>query len=56
MAKIREVSKLLSRAGLWETRSLQAAAKGDLNRAGNLRTKALQLTEKARRLEQSESK
>ncbi|MCM3594123.1 hypothetical protein M4D58_26620 [Brevibacillus borstelensis] len=56
MAKKREVSKLLSRAGLWETRSKQAAAKGDLNRAGKLRTKALQLAAKAQRLEQSESK
>jgi hypothetical protein len=56
MAKNREVSKLLNRAGLWETRSLQAAAKGDLNRAGNLRTKALQLAAKAQRLEQSENK
>ncbi|WP_379397868.1 hypothetical protein [Paenibacillus lentus] len=48
----REVSKLLNRAGLWETRSKQAAAKGDHNRAGRLRTKALQLATEARRLEE----
>ncbi|MNJ32047.1 hypothetical protein D3C77_267020 [compost metagenome] len=50
----RAVSKLLNRSGLWETRSKQAAAKGDHDRAGRLRTKALQLAAEARRLEEKE--
>ncbi|BFH11004.1 hypothetical protein J6TS7_57840 [Paenibacillus dendritiformis] len=54
MEKGREVSKLYERAGLWETRSKQAALKGDYNRAGRLRTKALQLAAKARRLEEKD--
>ncbi|MDF2648234.1 MAG: hypothetical protein K0Q73_4039 [Paenibacillus sp.] len=48
MANGREVINLLNRAGLWETRSKQAALRGDYDRAGRLRTKALQLAEKAR--------
>ncbi|MDC0764273.1 hypothetical protein POF51_26490 [Brevibacillus sp. AG] len=56
MSKSREVNKLLNRAGLWETRSKRAALKGDLDRSGDLRTKAMQLAAKARRLEQAESK
>lgn len=42
-----EVSKLQNRAGLWTTRAMQAAAKGDLNRAGDLRTKAMKLSAQA---------
>lgn len=45
------ISKLHDRAGLWETRSQQASAKGDLDRAGRHRTKAMQLMAQARRLE-----
>lgn len=50
----REVSKLLDRAGLWETRSKRASLKGDYDRAGRLRTKALQLAAKARRIEEKQ--
>lgn len=42
-----EVSKLDNRSGLWTTRAMQAAAKGDLNRAGDLRTKAMRLSVQA---------
>lgn len=49
----REVNKLLGRAGHWETKSKQAAAKGDYDRAGRLRTKAMQLLTKAQRLKES---
>ncbi|MDX8359808.1 MULTISPECIES: hypothetical protein [Bacillaceae] len=47
-----KVNKLLDRAGLWETWSKRAEAKGDYDRAGNLRTKALQLKAEARRIEE----
>ena len=47
----KKVEKLLDRAGLWETRSKQAALKGELDRAGTLRTKAMQLAAEARRIE-----
>jgi len=47
----KKAEKLLDRAGLWETRSKQAAAKGDYDRAGNLRTKAFQLAAEARRID-----
>ncbi|KQY90960.1 hypothetical protein ASD24_24500 [Paenibacillus sp. Root52] len=50
--KKKSVMKLLERAGLWETRSLQAAARGDFDRSGRLRTKALQLARDAERAEQ----
>lgn len=36
-------SKLYDRAGLWQTRALQALAKRDHNHSGRLRTKSLQL-------------
>lgn len=49
-----KVTKFLDRAGLWETRSKRAALKGDLDRAGRLRTKALQLAAKAKALENGE--
>lgn len=42
-----EVSKLQDRAGLWSTRAMLAASKGDLNRAGDLRTKAMRLSAQA---------
>lgn len=48
----RKVGRLLDRAGLWETRSMQAALKGDYDRVGRLRTKALQLSIEARRIEE----
>lgn len=48
----KEVERLLNRAGLWETRSKQAALKGDYGRAGRLRSKALQLAAEARRIEE----
>lgn len=53
MSKIREITKLYDRAGLWETKSQRALLKGDYDRAGRLRTKSLQLLAKARRLEKS---
>lgn len=56
MAKGREVSELLNRAGLWETRSKQASLKGDYDRAGRLRTMSLQLSAKARELEEADAK
>ncbi len=43
-----KAEKLHDRAGLWETRSKQAALKGENDRAGRLRTKALQLADRAR--------
>ncbi|MBY3621280.1 hypothetical protein HGO21_17150 [Acinetobacter sp. CUI P1] len=49
-----KAGELRNRAGLWETRSLQAADKGDLNRADRLRNKALQLVADAQRLEAGE--
>lgn len=48
----REVSRLYDRAGLWESRSKQAEAKGDYDRAGKLRTKAMQLMAQARKMEE----
>ncbi|WP_160297238.1 hypothetical protein [Paenibacillus sp. IHBB 10380] len=42
---VSKAGKLYNRAGLWETRSKQAVLKGDLDRAGRLKTKALQLAE-----------
>ncbi|MEK8205789.1 hypothetical protein NST41_09365 [Paenibacillus sp. FSL L8-0696] len=53
---VSKAGKLYNRAGLWETRSQQAAAKGDLNKAGRLRTKALQLVADARRIEEKENR
>lgn len=47
----KKVEKLYDRSGLWETRSKQASLKGDHDRAGRLRTKAMQLMAEARRLE-----
>ncbi|SFB99683.1 hypothetical protein SAMN04488168_101406 [Bacillus sp. 491mf] len=47
MTVSRKVEKLLNRAGLWETRSKKASLKGDYDRAGKLRTKALQLANEA---------
>ncbi|MCK1999953.1 hypothetical protein MZM54_00970 [[Brevibacterium] frigoritolerans] len=47
----KKLKKLYERAGLWETRSSQASLKGDYDRAGRLRTKAIQLMAEARRLE-----
>jgi len=44
--------KLLDRAGLWETRSKRASLKGDYDRAGRLRTKAMQLASEARRIKE----
>lgn len=41
------VSKLQESAGLWTTRALRAAAKGDYNRAGDLKTKAMKLSAQA---------
>ncbi|MBY3623791.1 hypothetical protein HGO21_30205 [Acinetobacter sp. CUI P1] len=46
--------KLYNRAGLWETKSQQAVAKGNFNRAGRLRTKALKLAGDARRAEEKQ--
>jgi hypothetical protein len=51
---VSKAGKLYNRAGLWETRAQQAAAKGDLNRSGGLRTKSLQLGAKALGLENGE--
>ncbi|WP_157076633.1 hypothetical protein [Sutcliffiella cohnii] len=48
----RKVERLLERAGIWETRPKQAALKGDYDRVGRLRTKALQLSIGARRIEE----
>ncbi|NRG44217.1 hypothetical protein HRF87_05500 [Bacillus sp. CRN 9] len=48
----RKVNELLNRAGLWETRSKQADLKGDYDRAGKLRTKAMQLSAEARRMKE----
>jgi hypothetical protein len=48
----KKVEKLYDRAGLWETKSKQAALKCDFDRAGRLRTKALQLVAEARRIEE----
>jgi len=48
----RKVNELLNRAGLWETRSKRASLKGDYDRAGRLRTKAMQLAAEARRIEE----
>ncbi|WP_411347021.1 hypothetical protein [Paenibacillus sp. WLX2291] len=45
-------SKLYDRAGLWQTRALQALAKGDHDRAGRLHTKSLQLAAHAKREEE----
>lgn len=52
----KKVSKLYDRAGIWETRSKQASLKGDYDRAGRLRTKALQLMAEARRIEEGITK
>lgn len=49
-----EISKFYDRAGLWETRSKQAELKGHYDRSGKLRTKAMQLMAKARRLEEKQ--
>ncbi|WP_157794122.1 hypothetical protein [Paenibacillus donghaensis] len=49
-----KVTELYNRAGLWQTRSQQAAAKGDFNRAGRLQTKALSLVAQARTLEEKQ--
>lgn len=49
-----KAGKLYNRAGLWQTRSHQAAAKGDYDRAGRLQTKAFQLVDEARRVEAKE--
>lgn len=54
--KKQNVGKLLDRAGLWETRSKQADARGDYDRAGRLRTKALQLSRAAARIEEANRK
>ncbi|WP_157805443.1 hypothetical protein, partial [Bacillus sp. mrc49] len=51
----KKLEKLYDRSGLWETRSKQAATKGDYDRAGKLRTKALQLAAAARRMEEKEN-
>jgi hypothetical protein len=48
----KEASRLYNRAGLWETRSKQAGSKGDYNKAGRLKTKALQLVAKAKRIDE----
>ncbi|HHY0835285.1 hypothetical protein [Bacillus thuringiensis] len=48
-----KIETLLNRASLWETRSKQASLKGDYDRAEKLRTKALQLTQEARRVEET---
>ncbi|MGE6379573.1 hypothetical protein [Peribacillus muralis] len=48
----KKVEKLYDRAGLWETRSKQAALKGDYDRAGKFRTKSMQLMAEARRIEE----
>ena len=45
-ARIMNVSDLLNRAGKWETKCKQAAARDDYDRAGKYRTKALQLSAK----------
>lgn len=50
----RKAEKLLNRSSLWETRSKQASLKGDYDRAGRLRTKALQLSLEAKRIEEKE--
>lgn len=47
-----EIERLYNRAGLWETRSKQASLKGDYDRSGRLRTKAMQLVARAKRMEQ----
>lgn len=48
----KKAEKLLDRAGLWESRSKQASLKGDYDRAGRLRTKAMQLALEARRIDE----
>lgn len=48
----KKAENLYDRACLWETRSKQASSKGDYDRAGRLRTKALKLMAEARRIEQ----
>lgn len=52
----KKIEKLYDRAGNWETRSKQAALKGDYDRAGKFRTKALQLVAEARRMEEKGDK
>ena len=54
--KKQSVAKLRDRAGLWETRSKQAAARGDYDRAGRLRTKAYKLSQAAARAEENSKK
>lgn len=51
----KKAEKLYDRAGLWETRSKQAALKGDYDRAGILKTKSLQLVAEARRIEEKQT-
>ena len=48
----KKAEKLYDRACLWETRSKQAALKGDYDRAGKFRTKSMQLMTEARRIEE----
>jgi hypothetical protein len=50
-----KIGKLYGRAGAWETKSQQAAAAGNYDRAGVCRTKALQLVATAKRLEKARS-
>ncbi|WP_157684545.1 hypothetical protein [Cytobacillus praedii] len=47
-----KITKLYNRAGLWETRAQQASLKGDYDRAGRLRTKAMQLASEAKMIEE----
>lgn len=49
-----KAGELYDRAGLWETRSKKAAAKGDYDRAASLRTKSLKLAAQAKRIEEKE--
>lgn len=42
-----DISKLQVRAGLWTTRAMRAAIKGDYDRAGALTTKAMKLSAQA---------
>lgn len=48
----KSLTRIHNRVELWETRAQQAAARGELKRAGRLQTKVLELREEARRIEE----
>ena len=47
-----KVTDLYDRAGRWETKSKQAVKNGNLNKAGECRTRALKLVAQAKVIEQ----